>query len=95
MAEQARQTGTVSLNEIVDILGALRSGNLSTVIGGLAAHPDCDVRCGCNSVDCECRGSVSSTFIDEVSFPELQALRAERIATLRRQLEEAEKFSGK
>ena len=78
----------VSLNEVSKVLAALSSGELRAQLGliggGLAA--DCDVRCGCNSRDCACHGSVSSSFIDEVSFPEFERMRAQRIEDLKAQL---------
>ncbi len=92
MAERTGQESVVPLNAIVDLVGALRTASLATVIGGgIAARADCDVRCGCNSVNCECRGSVSKAIIDELSFPEVERLRTQRIADLRRQLEAMER----
>jgi hypothetical protein len=78
----------VSLNDVSKLLAALSSGDLRAQLGllgaGLAA--DCDVRCGCNSRDCGCHGSVSAGFIDEVSLPEFERMRAQRVEDLKAQL---------
>jgi hypothetical protein len=94
MAERAEQGPVVPLNEIVDLLGALRTANLATVLGDEAgARADCDTRCTCNTLDCNCRGAVSRKIIDELSlsYTEVELLRNQRIADLRRQLEAMER----
>ena len=89
MAE-SKVSSVVSLNEVTNLLSALRSDELRQILGrgGLAA--DCDIRCGCNTRDCGCHGSVSSSIIDEVSFPEFQRMREERVAELKAQLSRLE-----
>jgi hypothetical protein len=78
-----------TLNEALDILGALKSGSLGKLLSGNVARPaeDCDYRCGCNQSMCGCRGSVSAREMETVSFPEFMAIREARLAELKREVE--------
>ena len=77
----------VSLNDVSRLLTALTSGDLRDQLGlASAARADCDIRCGCNTRDCECNGSKTSALIDEVSFPEFEKMRAQRVDELKAQL---------
>lgn len=76
----------VSLNEVSMLLKALTSGELRAGLTGARLVADCDVRCGCNTRDCGCHGSVSSRFIEEVSDAEFQRMRQQRIEELKTQL---------
>jgi hypothetical protein len=76
------------LNEAADVLSALRSGRLATVLGrGGNPLAGCDYHCGCNDSFCRCNGSVKSSAMDTVSFPEFMAMREARLAELRREIE--------
>ena len=83
---ESAHTSMVSLNEVTSLITALKSSELRAVLGAAGLAADCDVRCGCNSRDCGCHGSVSSSFIDEVSDPEFQKMRQQRIADLKTQI---------
>jgi hypothetical protein len=79
----------LSLNDVADLITNLRSGDLRAAVLGSAVaslRPDCDARCGCNTRDCNCNGNVSKKILDDISFPEFQRMRQQRMTELREQL---------
>lgn len=83
------QPTAAALNEVVDLLSALKSSSLGKLIGRSAAG-GCDYDCSCNQSMCGCRGSVKAVFMDTVSFPEFMAMREERLAELKRAMQALE-----
>ena len=78
------------LNQIVDLL---MSGGLRNILRNpldVVAAGGCDYRCDCNHSYCVCRGSVSKSVAEQVSYPEFMRMREERIKELRQQLSELE-----
>jgi hypothetical protein len=94
MAESTQSTSVVSLNDVASLLSALTSGQLTSGLG--IARPaqlaDCDIRRGCNTRDCACHGNVSAaSLVDQVSLPEFETMRSQRIDELKTQLSRLEK----
>jgi hypothetical protein len=89
------QPSVVSLNDVSRLLAALTSGDLRTQLGlaaGGGLRADCDIRCGCNTRDCACHGGVSARgLVDEVSLPEFEAMRAQRLQDLKEQIARLER----
>jgi hypothetical protein len=80
----------VKLNEVSDLIGALRSGTLRAVLAKLRPGvlvAGCDSECGCRGGMCGCNGVVSARerFTD-ISFPEFLEMRDQRIKELKREL---------
>jgi hypothetical protein len=92
MAEEKDTAAMMAtLNETIDILNALKSGGLGRLIGGArgaAATDGCQYDCGCNQSMCGCRGSIKSSVMDTVSFPEFMKIREERLAELKREMQQ-------
>ena len=87
MADQKAVTNLLAkLNEVADLVSALRGGNLGAVLKG-SPVAGCDYHCGCNDSYCRCNGSVKSQGMDAVSFPEFLKIREERLAELRREMQ--------
>ncbi|GAA2435014.1 hypothetical protein GCM10010273_09710 [Streptomyces lavendulocolor] len=79
-----RQAQPVSLNELSDLVGLLKEGQLGEL---LRESP-----CGCRSGS-GCRSkSAAREELEEMSLSEMLSFRKERIAELRRQIEEAERL---
>lgn len=99
MADES-SINVVALNDVIDLLGSMSSGKLTQLLSQSKVSlpginlADCDTRCGCNSRDCACHGSVSriEDIFDRVSFPELVELRERKLADLKAQLEKLESF---
>ena|SRR5258705_12286289 len=78
-----------TLNEAMDVLGALKSGGLGRLIGN-GVNPragGCDYLCDCNQSMCGCRGTVKSSAMDTISFPEFLKIREERLVELKREVQ--------
>jgi len=94
--ESSEQSRVVALNDVINLLGALRAGDIRSIIsGGTVALKDCDVRCGCNTLDCACNNIVRTAVVGEISLPDVQRLREQRLTELRRQLREVEEGGPK
>ena len=79
----------VQLNDVKDLVSALRSGGLADLLKGIGSGLEkCDYDCGCNQSMCGCRGSISKAGLDEISYPEFLAMRERRLADLREQIEQ-------
>jgi hypothetical protein len=90
MPEERQLAGSVAtLNEAIDVINALKSGGLGALLGGLGPSrvSSCDYDCGCNQSMCGCRGSVKSSVMDTISFPEFLAIREARLAELKAAIE--------
>lgn len=92
MAEEG-QSGprVVSLNEVVELLGALSSSQLKGVLTRGFEDPQtlaagCTGLCDCHGRYCACYGNVSSVAQERMSFPEFMQLREGRIQELREEL---------
>ena len=77
------------LNEIVDVLGSLRSDRISDLLKPKGDRNKCDYDCGCNQSMCDCRGSVCANK-GSISFVEFEELRDSKIAELRQEIERLE-----
>jgi hypothetical protein len=92
--EPADRVQPVALNEITNLLGALRTPLLREVLVQLRpGNPvaGCDSECICRGGMCGCNAIVSSyEKFDLVSLPEYQRLREERIKELREALSRLE-----
>ncbi|MET9434850.1 hypothetical protein [Streptomyces sp. NPDC006551] len=83
--------GLVALNDIADLIQLLKYGGLAELLGEPGVGTDCDVRCECKTTHCTCAGSVQQLTLADVRPPGGKTLKAERIAELQRQLEQAER----
>ena len=78
------------LNQIVDVLGSLRSDRISQLLNPSARlNNNCDYDCGCNQSMCGCRGSVCGAK-GSISWVEFEELREAKIAELRQELQRLE-----
>jgi hypothetical protein len=84
------KVNVIALNELGKLISEITSAELRAGLAPGLGAADCDVRCGCNTRDCGCHGSVTSSFVDEVSDPEFQRMRQDRIDQLKAQLSRLE-----
>jgi hypothetical protein len=90
MADERNLPETIAtLNEAIDILGALKSGSLGKLLSNRLEREaeGCDYACGCNQSMCGCRGSVKAREMEAINFTEFMAIREARLAELKREVE--------
>ncbi|MBY8825134.1 hypothetical protein [Sphingomonas colocasiae] len=79
----------VPLNDLTRLINEYSTGNIEDVLASLdpmnAGTEQCDCRCGCVGVNCDCRGQVGQVSIDDESWRKLQEGRESLAERLRQQ----------
>jgi hypothetical protein len=92
MPDDRMPPNMATLNEVIDLLGALKAGNLGRLIAGGtgARYGTCETDCSCNFSMCGCRGLIQSTGRVTINFHDFMKLREERLAELKREMQSLE-----
>lgn len=97
---ESHEKKVVPLNEVIDLIEALTSGRLKSLLGR-SSESECTEKCGvdcachisdcdCHVRHCKCHGVVTGTTGEFLSVEEFLQLREARISDLRRQLQSLE-----